>query len=174
MQQQQAGKSSAPVVPPRNNMAEAPVDSSAFGNELDNKRPGFTYQWASVDPKNPGYIGRKLHRNRVDFPDGHTEIQEAWQVVTDENDPMLKQGTLRADQGTAIDKAIRNGSQVLIRTPDENAAITTRAKDSQVDLAAKAMRLPQKQKLPGGITVTTAVSGGGASNGEMRKLVESE
>lgn len=174
--QQHTGKPAAPVVPPRNNMAEAPVDASGLGSELYNQRKGFTYQWASTDPKNPGYIGRKLHRNPVEFPDKHVEIQDAWQVVTDENDPMLKQGTLRPDQGTAIDMAVRNGSQVLIRTTDENANIATRANDAEVTLKAKAMKIPQKQRLPGGIVVTTAVSTGRASNdqdvNQMRNLVE--
>ncbi len=176
MQQTQIEKKSPPVVAPRNDMAEAPVDQSAFGNELENQHPDFAYQWVSTDPKHPQYVGRYLHDRRVPTVDAEgkpsSAIQKRWQVVTQDSDPVLEQGLRRADQGVPIDNKIWNGSQVLIKTPKANAAISVDATTAEVHRKARAMRLPESTRVAGGTTVTSAVAGADADEDELRGLTQ--
>jgi hypothetical protein len=177
--QQQTESKKPPVVPPRNDMAPAPVDMGAHGDEFENKDPDFTYQLVSTNPKHPQYIGRYLVPKRYptigpDGKPGEPAIMRPWTVCTTDHDPVLEQGLRRADQGEPIDNKIRNGSQVLIKTPNANAAIAQKTHDDEVKAEARAMRLPQKTQLAGGITVTTAMAGPYAEEDELRDLVQSK
>ena len=145
------------VVPPRNDMAAAPVDASSRGHELDNKDPAFEYQFVSSDPKHPQYVGRYLYSKRVEVPkknpkdDQEVLYAEPWTVVHATDDPMLKQGLRRADAGSPLDTVVKNGSQFLIKTPKANAAISRRAHDVEVEINAAKMKMSKESHIGKGI-----------------------
>lgn len=109
-----------PVVPSRKDPpAGVDIYSRSRANEIQGKNPGFRYEYASVLPDHPQYVGNKLKRHEIGDASVGYCMCDPWEVVPEAD---VAQGKKRADDTKGIDTAVTHGNLVLIRTTADNHA----------------------------------------------------
>lgn len=110
-------KESAPVVPARNSIKSIPIVRER--PDITGTDPNYRYERFSLDPRNPGFVDRKLAESYVgDDSIGYKQIpaNARWEVV---HRSEASQTVVRDDQGSSIDGTIRHGNTIMCRMPKD-------------------------------------------------------
>lgn len=89
--------------------------------ELEGRSPDRHYEWASLNPDHPSYVGNKLKKQALGDESVGWCTADAWEVVQHANDPALALRNASDDSGKPLDTTVRDRSHILISTTKENA-----------------------------------------------------
>src|SRR3954468_18217347 len=128
----------AQTVPARKDPKKVDIYSRSRAMELSGQDPAFEYRQYSPDPKNPGYIGKKLVPHEIGDQTIGFCMVDAWEVVRPNE---VKQGAKGAADSTGnLTGAVTNGDLVWAKTPKENFAKYDAIEKRRQERTAKSLR----------------------------------
>lgn len=152
-----ADKQSAPRVPARNDLKSSALYRNSRANELQKRDPNYVYQWFSLDPNHPQYVGRYLSEHEVGSSVSGFATIAPWEVVQRTTDPRVAQVEPRTDQGKPIDSTVRHGNQILARLPKEEHEKYAQADCAYQDKLEDSIYSPERTRSPT-VSMTAVVS----------------